>query len=114
MFDRNIQSGPKVGIQYIVSYCIPTFDPLCICANINIRFCVLIDEIHPEDDQDSGRNTSKIFNKRKLKGVYLCLAFYFKCSCMKLISMEFCVKKVYTRGGLGGGGRPVERGHRRD
>ena len=31
-----IQSGPKVGIQYIVysivlMVCIPTFDPPCIC-----------------------------------------------------------------------------------
>ena len=32
---EHIQSGPKVGIQYIVynygnTYCIPTFGPLCI------------------------------------------------------------------------------------
>jgi len=26
-----IQGGPKVGIQYIVNYCIPTFGPPCVC-----------------------------------------------------------------------------------
>jgi len=26
----NIQDGPKVGIQYIVNYCIPTFGPSCV------------------------------------------------------------------------------------
>ena len=63
---------------------------------------MLINEWHPEDDQNSGRNTSRMFNKRKLKGVYLCLAFYVKCRGMKLISMGLSVKKsLYSiRGGV--------------
>jgi len=75
VFDRNIQGGPKVGIQYIVNYSIPTVYLLLahpVYVPILISGFVLIDEIYPEDDQDSGRNTSRMFNKRKLKGVYLC------------------------------------------
>jgi len=32
----HIQGGPKVGIQYIVNYCIPTFSPLCVCVCVYI------------------------------------------------------------------------------
>jgi len=35
-----IHDGPKVGIQYVVNYCIPTFGPPCIhFYDINCAFC---------------------------------------------------------------------------
>jgi len=31
----NTQGGPKLGIRYIVNYCIPIFGPPCIGRNID-------------------------------------------------------------------------------
>lgn len=32
---KNIQGEPKVGLQYIANYCIPTFGPLCVFTKKN-------------------------------------------------------------------------------
>ena len=38
----HIQSGPKVGIQYIVNYCIPTFGPPCMYIMTILAVTVII------------------------------------------------------------------------
>jgi len=57
-----IQGGPKVGIQYIVNYCIPTFGPLYI-TNLKINTCPQTMFINPVSENEVGKVVKNLTGK---------------------------------------------------